>query len=66
MKKKIEKLTPPKISTYGRTKLGRLPSKAKAPWGPDDPDIITRKTKITIAPAPPKPTRTNTWSHGPW
>ena len=39
-----------------------VPSRAQAPWGPDEPAIIPKNVKITIAPTPPQALRTNTHS----
>jgi hypothetical protein len=40
----------------------RIHSRSKVGWGPDDPMHCTAKTKYTIAPAPPRCLRTNTYA----
>jgi hypothetical protein len=51
---------PRKPSIYSATKRKAV----KEGWGRDDPCHITSETRVTIAPTPPAPTRTNTFS--PW
>lgn len=52
---------PAKRSRVGM--IQRMPKKRvyKEGWGPDDPMVITRKTKVTKAPTPPRSFRTNTY-----
>lgn len=44
-----------------RVPMGRKTT-TRAGWGRDDPCVITSETRVTIAPTPPAPTRTNTHS----
>ena len=56
--------TPERAAAYLASipKPKKIEKGARAGWGPNDPAHITSETRVTIAPTPPPPTRTNTFS----
>lgn len=55
--------TAARASEYDCRTVRAAPKRTGRPgWGRDDPCVITAETKVTIAPAPPRCYRTNTWS----